>query len=56
MTTTTSAPGVELTGPLAALKEKFGDAVQPAAFEGALIDPAYLLEVAQHIRDGLGYD
>src|SRR3990170_4761739 len=56
MATTTSAPAVELTGPLAALKDKFGDAVQPATFEGARVDPAHLLEAAKHIRDVLGYD
>jgi len=57
MATTTTAPAsvAELTGSLAALKEKFGDAVQPAEREGALIDPAHLVEAAKHIRDELGY-
>ena len=53
---TTTAPVAELTGPLAALKEKFGDAVQPAEHEGALIDPAHLIEAAKYIRDDLGYN
>ncbi len=51
-----TAPAAELTGPLAALKEKFGDAVQPADFEGALVDPAHLVEVATHVRDQMGYN
>jgi NADH:ubiquinone oxidoreductase subunit D/NADH:ubiquinone oxidoreductase subunit C len=46
----------ELTGSLAALKEKFGEAVQPAEHTGALIDPAHLVEVATHIRDVLGHN
>ena len=56
MATPATVPAAELTGPLAALKEKFGDAIQPAAVEGALIDPARLVEAARHIKDGLGYD
>jgi len=56
MANPTTAPIAELTGSLAALKERFGDAVRPAEFEGALVDPAHLVEVAKHIRDDLGYD
>jgi NADH:ubiquinone oxidoreductase subunit D/NADH:ubiquinone oxidoreductase subunit C len=56
MANPTNAPAAELSGPLAALKERFGDAVQPADFEGALIDPAHLVEVATHARDQMGYD
>ncbi len=55
-TTTVPAPVAELTGPLAALKEKLGDAVHPAEFEGALIDSAHLVEAATLIRDTLGYN
>ncbi len=55
MATATTAPAAELTGPLAALKQKFGDAVRPAEFEGALIDPAHLVEAAKTIRDDLGH-
>ena len=51
-----SAPVAELTGPLATLKEKFGDAVAPADFEGVTIDPARLVEAAKTMRDDLGYD
>jgi len=56
MTNPATAPVAELTGPLAALKERFGEAVQPAEFEGALIDPAHLVEAATVIRDELGFD
>ncbi len=56
MANPTTAPAAELTGPLAALKEKFGDAIQPADFEGVTIDPAHLVEAAKTIRDDLGYD
>lgn len=56
MANPTTAPAAELTGPLAALKEKFGDAIQPADFQGALVDPAHLVEVAKTIRDDLGYN
>jgi len=55
MANPTTAPAAELTGPLAALKEKFGDAVEPADFEGVTIDPAHLVEAAKTIRDDLGY-
>ena len=51
-----TAPVAELTGPMAELKEKYGEAVQPAEFQGVLIDSAHLVEAAAHIRDGLGYD
>jgi len=51
-----AAPVAELTGPLAELQEKFGDAVKPAAHEGVLVDPAQLIEVATYVRDDLGYD
>ena len=51
-----TAPVAELTGALAGLKEKFGDAIQPAEFAGVLIDPARLVEVARHLRDDLGFD
>ena len=56
MANPTTAPAAELTGPLAALKEKFGDAIQPADFEGAIVAPGYLVEVAKTIRDDLGYN
>lgn len=50
------APTAELTGRLAELQEKFGDAIQPAKHAGALVDSAKLVEVATYIRDDLGYD
>jgi NADH-quinone oxidoreductase subunit C/D len=51
-----AAPVAELTGPLATLKEKFGDAITPGDYEGAVIASDKLIEVATYIRDELGYD
>ncbi|CAG0932008.1 NADH-quinone oxidoreductase subunit C/D [Thermoflexales bacterium] len=51
-----AAPVAELTGPLAGLKEKFGEAVKPGDFEGVVINHDRLVEVATYIRDELGYD
>ena len=50
------APVAELTGPLAALKDKFGDAVRPGDYEGAVISNDRLVEAALYMRDDLGYD
>ncbi len=50
------APVAELTGPLAVLKDKFGDAVRPGDYEGAVISNDRLVEAALYIRDELGYD
>ncbi len=52
---TKPAPLAELKGDLAVLKEKFGDAVQPAEYEGVVIANDVLLEAARFIRDELGY-
>src|SRR5512143_1404991 len=51
-----AAPVAELTGPLAVLKEKFGEAIRPGDYEGAVIANDHLVEVATFIRDELGYD
>ena len=51
-----AAPVAELTGPLAALKEKFGDAIRPGDYEGVVVASDQLVEVATAIRDELGYD
>ena len=51
-----AAPVAELTGPLAVLKEKFGDAIRPGDYEGAVVASDRLVEVATAIRDELGYD
>jgi NADH/F420H2 dehydrogenase subunit C len=51
-----AAPVAELTGPLATLKEKFGEAIKPGDYEGAVIASDKLIEVATFIRDELGYD
>jgi len=52
---TKAAPLAELRGDLAVLKEKFGDAVQPAEYEGVVIANDVLVEAARFIRDELGY-
>ncbi len=54
-TKTKAAPLAELKGDLAVLKEKFGDAVQPAEYEGVVIANDVLVEAARFIRDELGY-
>ena len=46
-----AAPVAELTGPLATIKEKFGDAIKPGDYEGAVIANDKLIEVATYIRD-----
>jgi len=38
------------------LKERFGDAIQPAEYEGIVISNDRLVEVAKAIRDELGYN
>src|SRR5512135_1834818 len=56
MSVKAAAPASELTGALATLKEKFGEAVSPAQCQGALIKNENLIEVATYLRDELGYD
>jgi NADH/F420H2 dehydrogenase subunit C len=56
MSVKAAAPAAELNGALATLKEKFGEAVSPAEFEGALVKSENLVEVATYLRDELGYD
>src|SRR5512143_1406150 len=56
MSVKAAAPAAEVTGALATLKEKFGEAVSPAEFQGALIKSENLIEVATYLRDELGYD
>ncbi len=51
-----AAPVAELAGPLAVLKDKFGDAVKPGDYEGAVISTDRLVEVATTLRDEMGYD
>jgi len=51
-----AAPVAELTGPLAVLKEKFGDAIKPGDYQGAVIGNDQLVEAAKFIRDDMGYD
>ncbi len=52
-----AAPVADLTaGPLAVLKEKFGDAIRPGDYEGAVIANDQLVEAAKFIRDEMGYD
>ncbi len=53
---TVTAPLAQLTPEMTALKERFGDAIQPAEYEGIVIANDQLLEVARAIRDDLGYD
>ena len=53
---TVTAPLAQLTPEMALLKEHFGDAIQPAEYEGVVIANDRLLDVAQAIRDDLGYD
>jgi NADH-quinone oxidoreductase subunit C/D len=53
---TVTAPLAQLTPEMASLKDRFGDAIQPAEYEGIVIANDRLLEAAQAIRDGLGYD
>lgn len=50
-----AAPLAELKGDLAVLKERFGEAVQPAEHEGVVIANEVLVEAARFIRDELGY-
>ncbi|MER3468581.1 MAG: NADH-quinone oxidoreductase subunit NuoD [Thermoflexus sp.] len=50
-----AAPLAELKGDLAILKERFGEAVQPAEYEGVVIANEVLVEAARFIRDELGY-
>jgi NADH-quinone oxidoreductase subunit C/D len=51
-----AAPVAELTGPLAVLKEEFGEDIKPGDHEGVVISADRLVEVATFIRDELGYD
>ncbi len=51
-----AAPVAELTGPLAVLKEKFGDAIRPGDYEGAVISTDVLVEAAKFMYDDMGYD
>jgi len=53
---TPSAPLAQLTPAMIALRERFGEAVQPAEYEGVVIANDRLLEAARVIRDELGYD
>ena len=53
---TTTAPLAQLTPDMAALQERFGEAIQPAEYEGVVVANDKLVEVATAIRDDLGYD
>jgi len=53
---TATTPVAELTGETQQLVEHFGESVQPAEYEGVVIDAAKLVEAATHIRDELGYN
>jgi NADH-quinone oxidoreductase subunit C/D len=53
---TATAPLAQLTPEMTVLKEHFGDAIQPTEYEGIVIANDKLIEVAQAIRDDLGYD
>jgi len=53
---TVTVPLAQLTPEMASLQERFGDAIQPAEYEGIVVANDRLLEVAKAIRDDLGYD
>lgn len=53
---TTTAPLAQLTPEMAKLQERFGDAIQPAEYEGVVVANDKLVEVARTVRDDLGYD
>jgi NADH:ubiquinone oxidoreductase subunit D/NADH:ubiquinone oxidoreductase subunit C len=53
---TTTAPLAQLTPEMATLQERFGDAIQPAEYEGVVVANDRLVEAARTIRDDLGYD
>ena len=53
---TATAPLAQLTPDMAALKERFGEAIQPAEYEGVVVANDQLLQVAQAMRDEMGYE
>jgi len=53
---TTSAPLAQLTPEMQQLKDRFGEAIQPAEYVGIVISNEKLVEVARVIRDELGYN
>ena len=52
----TPAPLAQLTPDMRQLQERFGDAIQPAEYQGIVISNDKLVEVATAIRDELGYN
>jgi len=52
----TAAPLAQLTPEAESLKARFGEAIQPAEYQGVVVSNDKLVEVAQAIRDDLGYD
>ncbi len=53
---TATAPLAQLTPDMAALKERFGEAIQPAEYEGMVVANDQLLKVAQALHDEMGYE
>ncbi len=53
---TATAPLAQLTPDMAALKERFGEAIQPAEYEGIVVANDQLLQVARALRDEMGYE
>jgi NADH-quinone oxidoreductase subunit C/D len=53
---TTTAPLAQLTPDMTSLKEHFGEAIQPAEYEGVVVASDKLIEVATALRDDMGYE
>jgi NADH-quinone oxidoreductase subunit C/D len=53
---TTTAPLAQLTPDMTSLKERFGEAIQPAEYEGVVVANDKLIEVATALRDDMGYE
>src|SRR5512136_469046 len=53
---TVTIPLAQLTPDQAALKERFGEAIQPAEYEGVVVANDRLLEVAGALHDEMGYE
>ena len=51
-----TAPLAQLTPDMTSLKERFGEAIQPAEYEGVIVANDKLLQVAQALRDDMGYE
>ena len=53
---TATAPLAQLTPDMTSLKERWGEAIQPAEYEGVVVANDKLVEVARVLRDEMGYE